>query len=346
MLIGKGIRRRVLPDSRIPGNWQSFLRLDKNKQELFEFLSNEAINISTEKVIVSTIGEVAVTNGSSDLSFMSPSNHEEADTRMLLHAMDASQKGATLVLIRTVDTDVVVIAIAMFSSLDLFQLWLSFGVGKHQRMLSIHSLFNALGESKCKCLPFFHAFTGCDQVSFFAGRGKKVAWTIWNQHEEVTSSFLALSNCPSSSECDVALPSIERFVSLLYDRTSTETSVNKCRKVLFASKGRSLEGIPPTSDALLQHTKRAIYQAGYCWSQSLVAQQNLPNPNEWGWKSEEDESFTISWITIPQASAICYELIRCGCKKEKGCKGRCKCRKATLKCTALCKCSGDCDDGL
>ena len=51
-------------------------------------------------------------------------------------------------------------------------------------------------------------------------------------------------------------------------------------KSVICNKGRSLEAIPPTHDALLQHMKRAIYQAS-CWRQSLIAQQNLPDPNAW-----------------------------------------------------------------
>lgn len=31
---GKGIRRRVLSDSNVPGNWESFLRVDENKKEI------------------------------------------------------------------------------------------------------------------------------------------------------------------------------------------------------------------------------------------------------------------------------------------------------------------------
>ena len=40
---------------------------------------------------------------------------------------------------------------------------------------------------------------------------------------------------------------------------------------LFTQKGRSIEGIPPTKAALIQHTKRATYQAGYCWGQVMIA---------------------------------------------------------------------------
>ena len=45
----------------------------------------------------------------------------------------------------------------------------------------------------------------------------------------------------------------------MYDRTSTCTMVNAARKDLFTRKGRDIESIPPTADALLQHAKRATY---------------------------------------------------------------------------------------
>ena len=54
---------------------------------------------------------------------------------------------------------------------------------------------------------------------------------------------------------------IERYIVLLYDRTSKLGDVNECRRVLFAKKGRSNENLPPTKDALIQHVKRAVYQA-------------------------------------------------------------------------------------
>ena len=38
---GKRIRRRVKPDTKIPGNWAAFLRVDENKQELFLFLADQ-----------------------------------------------------------------------------------------------------------------------------------------------------------------------------------------------------------------------------------------------------------------------------------------------------------------
>ena len=39
---GEGIRRRVLPDTKLPENWQSFLISDCNETEMFKFLAMEA----------------------------------------------------------------------------------------------------------------------------------------------------------------------------------------------------------------------------------------------------------------------------------------------------------------
>ena len=65
------------------------------------------------------------------------------------------------------------------------------------------------------------------------------------------------------------------------DRASQCQSVNDAKKVLFAQKGRTLENISPTANALLQHAKRVAYQAGHCWGQCLVCIPELPSPSEW-----------------------------------------------------------------
>lgn len=218
-----------------------------------------------------------------------------------------------------------------------------FGTGKNQRYIPLHLVAQNIGIEKCLALPLFHALTGCDQVSFFAGRGKKVAWKTWKQYDELTDALQSIAFCPPKETMETVLHVIERFVVLLYDRTSICTRVNDCRMELFAKKGRLPEGIPPTLDALKLHIQRAVYQASYCWAQSLSKDAMLPDPNEWwGWKSQ-DSLYEVVWTTLPEASKKCQELIRCGCNPEKGCKGRCKCANASLRCTALCKCGGDCE---
>ena len=108
---GEGVRRRVLPTSKIPGNWHSFLRVSDNNQELLEFLADSVVSLQTDgKLIVSTRGESVVCYQIIDKSNIKPCKQEEADTRMFLLTYDAViNNGLKTSMIRTVDTDVVMI---------------------------------------------------------------------------------------------------------------------------------------------------------------------------------------------------------------------------------------------
>lgn len=197
----------------------------------------------------------------------------------------------------------------------------------------------ALGPDKSKALPLFHALSGSDTTSFFCGKGKVSFWETWKAFPQVTAALNSLSTQPNIEQVtDENMGLIERFIVLLYDRTSSLQNVNEARQQCFCKHPGSPECIPPTSAALKQHILRAVYQAGHVWSQSLVAEPELPGPNDWGWKKEE--SWEPFWTTLGQAQDKCYELIKCGCKKT--CRGNCKCSKANLNCTTLCNCEGHC----
>ncbi|CAC5403759.1 unnamed protein product [Mytilus coruscus] len=223
---GKGIRRRVLPDSKVPGNWEAFLRVDENKKELFAFISEQLVSrdivFDEEKQIVSTTGSNVNCRKEEDVSKIAPCTQEEANTRMMLHVNAAVADRHKCVMIRIVDTDVVVIAISVLQKIEsILELWIAFGVGKNFRYLSIHDIANALGPEKSHGLLFFHAFTGCDQVSSFANKGKKSAWNTWTSYEEITGTFDLLSNEESSSNVLFDhMGDIEHFVILMYDKTS------------------------------------------------------------------------------------------------------------------------------
>ena len=139
---------------------------------------------------------------------------------------------------------------------------------------------------------------------------------------------------------DASMVQLERFVVLMYDRTSECLEVNEARKQQFIQKSRTLEAIPPTKAALEQHIKRASYQAR-CWSQALVQNLQLPSSSDWEWIKKEGEWHPI-WTTLAEATKSYHELICCKCKQ--GCIRCCKCVKAGLKCTKLCLCSGDCSN--
>ena len=66
------------------------------------------------------------------LEGMAPCNHDEADSRLFLHARHAVAKGHTSLIIKASDTDILVIAISIFQILNhigLEKLWVAFGQG-------------------------------------------------------------------------------------------------------------------------------------------------------------------------------------------------------------------------
>ena len=105
------------------------------------------------------------------------------------------------------------------------------------------------------------------------------------------------------------------------------------------SRTQNIENIPPTKNALLFHTKRALFQSGV-WSRCVDAQQNLPSPKDFGWK--ESDNSVIKWLPYrmsqSEASKECREFIKCACEATYS-TSRCTCKGADLRCTLLCKCN-------
>ena len=192
---GRGVRIAVKESTPVWKNWQQFLKVEENKSELFHLLAQDLVNCPAvqgfEGVILATDTEEVVSTGHVDINHneLRPCNHEEADTRILLHVKHAADSGHRKIAIRTVDTDVLVLAVSFFHQLNIDELWVEFGVGRNKRWLPAHEYATSLGRSVCGGLRFWFAFTGCDTVSAFCGKGKKSCWNIWKSFPEVTETF-------------------------------------------------------------------------------------------------------------------------------------------------------------
>lgn len=259
-----------------------------------------------------------------------------------MHLLHAVKSGFSNTCIRTVDTDVVIIAISLFHELERFglkKLTILFGAGKTFKTFSIDTIAKTLLEKKCVALRGFHALTGCDSVSFFNGIGKKTFFNRWRSCEEVTEALLYIST-PHNDIPDNIFGLIETYIISCYCATASSTEINKARLELFTSRQKSIESIPPTKNALKQHIGRAAYQAGHVWGQSLISNPALPDVSKWGWISQPS-GLVPNWTDQSEISSALRELVKCGCKK--GCKSGCSCRKMQLCCTLMCKnCSGTC----
>ena len=176
--------------------------------------------------------------------------------RIFVHMRHAIGNGSTSVMIKANDTDVVV-AISCFQSLQaigLEKLWIAFGHGAHSRWIPIHDIVSTIWPEKSSGLPFFHAFSGRD-VSAFRGKAKKSAWQTWNVCDDISGTFPKLSQWPTTID-DNDLQMLEKFVVIMYDRSSSTTSVSHAHLHMFARKQRPYDAIPPPSAALKEHVKR------------------------------------------------------------------------------------------
>lgn len=188
---GSGSRILVTAATPICKNWRLFLRVNENKDELFHLLASDLEKFrDTENLIIATTNDDVICNRQFNTENLAPSNHEEADTRIFLHVKNAAETNHQEISIRTVDTDVVVIAVSMFRELNIEKLWIEFGTGRKKRWLPIHSYAAKLGENVCRGLRFWYAFTGCDTVSSFCGRGKRISWDVWKSYPGVTDTFV------------------------------------------------------------------------------------------------------------------------------------------------------------
>ena len=112
---GTGARRRVLPSAVVPQNWQEFLRLDNNKKELFLFLSEQVVKMA-----------IIVTKQRYSALHL----RQEGINCHPVRIKKQTQDGHQSVMIRSTDTDVVMLAVVAVATLDLKELWVSYETGK------------------------------------------------------------------------------------------------------------------------------------------------------------------------------------------------------------------------
>lgn len=210
------------------------------------------------------------------------------------------------------------------------QLWIRAGTSKQRKYIPVHDIRQTLGSTfdntTFESILPLHAITGCVTVSFFAGIGKKSAWKIFK-----TDCHL-LVNLGVGELTDQTSTDAEKFVCKLYDVATAMTS-NDARVKLFC-KGKTPQALPPTSDALNLHIKRAHYQTRV-WRESVLAKPALPSPVTAGWILDQGQfrPELMSLTPIPQS---CTEIVSCGCNE--GCSSKkCSCRKGKLICMAACK---------
>ena len=220
--------------------WRKFLSNTSNKSCLIRFLSNEWQKDSyrnklgeKELFVASESVCYKLTRTSYEETQELSSTQEEADTRLLLHAAHAGKCGYKAIIIHTEDTDVFIMSLA-FSRQIAIPLYLKCGTKGRTRFIAVQQVVHCIGESLCESLIGFHAFTGCDTVSAFAGRGKIAALKILKRSNSYQDTFKELGRDWDMSK-DLSTQ-LEAFTCEMYHSKAGTEDINDLRYRLFCAK--------------------------------------------------------------------------------------------------------------
>ena len=209
---------------------------------------------------------------------------------------------------------------------DVFILWVSFkylipssivfkcGTQTRVRYISITSIVQAIGQNLCSSLLGMHAYTGCDTVSAFAGRGKIGALWIVKEQRYFQEMFDLLGVEWEFS--DNLFQMLQNFTCRMYSSRPGTNSINELRYRLFCSKRGNIESgqLLPCADCLYKHACRANYQTGI-WRRRLENCPEIPSPLRHGWIQDENK-LGIDWISGQPAPATVLQLLSCSCTKS------------------------------
>ena len=174
--------------------WYQFLQSSSNKSHLIKFLCHEwqSINfrskLKDQNLYLGFDEEcLLLTSEGVEVVEHLRCNHEEADTRILLHAKHAASSHESVVIVCE-DTDVLVLAVskALTIGTTIFQ---KRGSQSRTRFVNVSKISDYLGAKVSSCLPGLHAFTGCDSVSAFAGKGKAAALKLVQRQVAFQTTF-------------------------------------------------------------------------------------------------------------------------------------------------------------
>ena len=151
------------PTTPVPKQWVKYMANPQNKVNLCHFLTESLCNLGQEKLPLNkklVIGG-GLNDGKEALSIEKghwetvpslKSDHEEADTRLLLHARNDVQDGVRII-IQSPDTDVLILCTSLFQEIGCEELWLRTGVKDKLRYIPVHDESRTLGSKLCKALP-------------------------------------------------------------------------------------------------------------------------------------------------------------------------------------------------
>lgn len=321
--------------------WRRLLSCGTSKTKLIQFISEqwqreEKRKQLGKKMMYVTSGEHCTLITSDMISDVEElrSVQEEADTRILLHVKHAGAQVPSTIIISE-DSDVMILCLAFQKDIKC-KMFVKCGTASRIRYIDVSKVAKTIGHSTCTALPGMHAYTGCDTVSSFSGRGKLSALKILQSDKKFQKGFTQLGKDWVLN--DELFQCLEEFTCRIYSPQTNINDVNEMRYELFRLKNGNIESsqLPPCRDSLHMHAIRANYQAAI-WQRSLQPNPDVPSPDVCkGWTLDDDGQLMINWMTGAAAPNAVLEFLFCKCK-QRCVMPKCQCLVNGLKCTESCR---------
>ena len=155
-------------------------------------------------------------------------NIEEADVRLMSHAMHATRTGAKRLVILSGDTDVMVLALFFNSDLetnDLYELRTRAGVGDSMGNIPLHVIAEKKQEL-CTVLPAIDILTGCDTTS-------KVGTKLSAQKPPAIQLLSEFGKSLASPNQDEIIRKSEEYLVQVLKPSTTCTTIDDLRYELY-----------------------------------------------------------------------------------------------------------------
>ena len=179
---------------------------------------------------------------------------------ILLHAVHTANSVYKAVVITAQDTDVLVLCLGFSKNIPC-PTYHKCGTLNRTRFLDITKLGQSLGSGIYDLLVGMHAFTSCDSVSTFAGRGKIGTLKLLKSGKIYQEAFSELG-CSWDASAEL-FKKLQEITCRIYVPSTSTTDVNSLQYQVFCVRRGEVESsqLPHCEDCLFMHAIRANYQA-------------------------------------------------------------------------------------
>ncbi|GFV43901.1 uncharacterized protein TNCV_1530751 [Trichonephila clavipes] len=198
---------------------------------MYSFIGNKTIYLSLDKCYsYRVVNNQVIRSIEESLSC----DEHEADTRIIYSICQISVDAQVVVCCS--DSDILIIFLGNLDHLNAsLKLWIQWGVGNHERLISINDLYQDLCISLPKALPCFHAITGCDYTPAFFRKSKLRPFKLLEKSVEYQLACQEIMT-DDDNELERIFATLEKFICHMYGVPNSSNDNDHLLRVWYVTK--------------------------------------------------------------------------------------------------------------